>query len=172
MQRLGISPRKSFSQNFLCQPSLARRIAERGHHFSIPANSRRSESFTRMPETLPREQLLLETDGPYLGPEPGVASEPAHVAGTAAYAAELWGASVGEVRLQVEAGYQNEFGCYVRSPVAEYQLFFAPGINPTGTVHNIYAADGRTYISESAAGIHAHPAADRARYPDQGLQTA
>jgi 16S rRNA (adenine1518-N6/adenine1519-N6)-dimethyltransferase len=28
MQRLGISPRKSFSQNFLCLPSLARRIAE------------------------------------------------------------------------------------------------------------------------------------------------
>src|SRR5688572_1609789 len=38
--------------------SLARRIVERGHYLSIPANVRRSESFTRMLQTLPREQLL------------------------------------------------------------------------------------------------------------------
>src|SRR5690606_30388971 len=35
--------------------NLARSIAEHGHLFSIPANARRSESFTRMLETLPRE---------------------------------------------------------------------------------------------------------------------
>ena len=69
---------------------LARRIAERGHYLSIPANARRSESFTRMLETLPREQILLETDCPYLGPEPGTRNEPANVAATAAYAAQLW----------------------------------------------------------------------------------
>jgi TatD DNase family protein len=69
---------------------LARRIAERGHYFSIPANAARSESFTRMLETLPREQILLETDCPYLAPDPGARNEPANVAATAAYAAKLW----------------------------------------------------------------------------------
>jgi TatD DNase family protein len=70
--------------------SLAREITRRGHYVSIPANVRRSESFTRMLEALPRERLLLETDSPYLGPEKDAPSEPAHVKGTAAFAAELW----------------------------------------------------------------------------------
>jgi TatD DNase family protein len=76
---------------------LAREIAEHGHYLSIPANARRSESFTRMLQTLPRDRVLLETDCPYLGPEAASPSEPAHVAGTARYAAELWGVSEHEV---------------------------------------------------------------------------
>jgi TatD DNase family protein len=77
--------------------NLARQIAERGHYFSIPANARRSESFTRMLQTLPRDRLLLETDCPYLPPNREERNEPATVAGTAAYAAELWGVPVEEV---------------------------------------------------------------------------
>ena len=73
---------------------LARRIAEHGHYLSIPANARRSESFTRMLETLPRERVLLETDCPYLAPEPGARNEPANVAGTA----RLRGRDLGRVR--------------------------------------------------------------------------
>lgn len=90
--------------------SLARRIAERGHVFSIPANARRSESFTRMLQTLPRDQLLLETDCPYLGPERDASSEPAHVAGTAVYAAELWGLAVHEVDERMAATFARLFG--------------------------------------------------------------
>ncbi|MDD9933390.1 MAG: TatD family hydrolase [Myxococcales bacterium] len=89
---------------------LARRIAERGHYLSIPASARRSESFTRMLETLPRDRILLETDCPYLGPEPGVGSEPAHVARTAAYAAELWKVSQADVTAQVADNYERLFG--------------------------------------------------------------
>ncbi|HEV7730947.1 MAG TPA: TatD family hydrolase [Candidatus Binatia bacterium] len=77
--------------------ALARTIAEHGHWFSIPANARRSESFTRMLETLPRDRLLLETDCPYLGPERDQTNEPANVAGTAAYAAALWETSPEDV---------------------------------------------------------------------------
>jgi len=69
---------------------LARRIAEHGHYFSIPANAARSESFTRMLETLPRERILLETDCPYLAPEPGARNEPSNVAATAAHTCKLW----------------------------------------------------------------------------------
>src|SRR5690606_33744810 len=62
---------------------LARQIAQLdGHYLSIPANVARVESFARMIETLPRDRLLLETDCPYLSPEPGRASEPADAAHT------------------------------------------------------------------------------------------
>jgi TatD DNase family protein len=89
---------------------LARQIAEHGHYVSIPANARRSESFTRMLETLPRDRLLLETDCPYLGPDRGRPSEPADVAGTAAYAAELWGVKLEDVAAQVAANFARLFG--------------------------------------------------------------
>jgi TatD DNase family protein len=90
--------------------TLARAIAERGHYLSIPANARRSESFTRMLQTLPRDRLLLETDCPYLGPEREGGSEPAHVAGTAAYAAELWGVSAADVEAQLAENFARLFG--------------------------------------------------------------
>lgn len=89
---------------------LARQIADHGHYMSIPANARRSESFTRMLETLPRDRLLLETDCPYLGPDRGAVNEPANVAGTAAYAAELWGESPEAVDAQIDANFTRLFG--------------------------------------------------------------
>jgi TatD DNase family protein len=89
---------------------LAREIAEHGHYLSIPANARRSESFTRMLQTLPRERLLLETDCPYLGPERDGANEPANVAGTAAYAAELWGTPAADVQARLAENFMRLFG--------------------------------------------------------------
>jgi TatD DNase family protein len=90
--------------------TLARQIAERGHYLSIPANARRSESFTRMLQTLPRDRLLLETDCPYLSPNREERNEPAAVAGTAAYAAELWGTSVDEVTRITAENFTRLFG--------------------------------------------------------------
>ncbi len=89
---------------------LARQIAEHGHYLSIPANARRSESFTRMLETLPRERRLLETDCPYLGPERGGTNEPANVAGTATYAAELWKAPPEDVAARIGQNFTALFG--------------------------------------------------------------
>jgi TatD DNase family protein len=89
---------------------LAREIAERGHWLSIPANARRNEAFTRMLETLPRDKVLLETDCPYLGPEAGVRSEPAHVRGTASFAAERWGCTEDEVRARMSDNFAALFG--------------------------------------------------------------
>lgn len=88
---------------------LARRIAEYGHHLSIPANARRSESFTRMLETLPRERILLETDCPYLSPDRERQSEPADVADTARFTAELWGVSLDTVQQQMEDNFRTLF---------------------------------------------------------------
>ena len=88
---------------------LARQIAEHGHSLSIPANARRSESFTRMLETLPRDRVLLETDCPYLSPARARLSAPADVAGTAQYAAELWGVSVAEVTERIGENFSRLF---------------------------------------------------------------
>jgi TatD DNase family protein len=90
--------------------TLARDIAAQGHWLSIPANARRSESFTRMLETLRRDRVLLETDCPYLSPDRGRSSEPADVAETAAYAAELWGISVAEVVDRTADNFTRLFG--------------------------------------------------------------
>ncbi len=89
---------------------LARRIAERGHWLSVPANARRNEAFTRMLETLPRDKILLETDCPYLGPEPGTDNEPANVKTTVAFASELWECSEDAVVSQLEANFERLFG--------------------------------------------------------------
>lgn len=90
--------------------SLARQIAEGGHWLSIPANARRSESFTRMLETLPRDRILLETDCPYLGPDRTRPNEPATVRGTAEYAAELWRCPLAEVEERLAENFAALFG--------------------------------------------------------------
>lgn len=89
---------------------LAQRIAQKGHYLSIPANARRSEAFTKMLLTLPRRQLLLETDSPYLPPRAGERNEPASVAETANYAAELWHSDLPSVVEQLEDNYRRAFG--------------------------------------------------------------
>jgi TatD DNase family protein len=89
---------------------LARQIAEHGHHLSIPANARRNEAFTRMLQTLPRGRILLETDCPYLSPEPGTDNEPANVQHTLEYAAELWSCSAAQAEAQLTESYASLFG--------------------------------------------------------------
>lgn len=99
--------------NWHCYSSrlkLAKRIAEAGHYLSVPANARRSETFTGLLRSLPREQLLLETDCPYLSPEAGTRNEPANVADTCAYASEIWGTTLSEAAAQLEANFARLFG--------------------------------------------------------------
>jgi TatD DNase family protein len=63
-----------------------------------------------MLETLPRDRLLLETDCPYLAPDRSGANEPATVAGTAEYAAELWRCSLAEVERRMAETFHRLFG--------------------------------------------------------------
>ncbi len=94
---------------FSSRLKLAKRIADSGHSLSVPANARRSETFTGLLRSLPRTQLLLETDCPYLSPEPGTRNEPAHVAQTVAYAAQLWGVSESSALSQLEENFERLF---------------------------------------------------------------
>jgi TatD DNase family protein len=89
---------------------LAEQIAAEGHYLSIPCNARRSEGFTRMLKRLPKTQLLLETDCPYLGPVSGERNEPSNVATTVEYAAELWGMSTVSALQLFEENYARLFG--------------------------------------------------------------
>jgi len=91
---LELGPRKVVWHCYGGKLRLVTRILEAGHYLSIPANVERSETFRRILTEAPRERLLLETDSPYLSPEPGGGrNEPAAVAHTARYAARLWNMS-------------------------------------------------------------------------------
>jgi TatD DNase family protein len=105
-----LGPRRICWHCFGGKVNLARDLAARGHYFSIPANARRSEAFTRMLQTLPHRQVLLETDCPYLGPDKSGPNEPANVRHTAAYAAELWGLGAEETENQLEENFFRFFG--------------------------------------------------------------
>lgn len=95
---------------FSSKVKLAQQIAAAGHHLSIPANVRKAQNFQRMVERIPREQLLLETDCPYLGPVRGEVNEPANVAGTVDYIAETWTCSRAEVEQQLSENFERLFG--------------------------------------------------------------
>jgi len=95
---------------FSSKVKLGRRIAAAGHYLSIPANARRAGNFRRLLEVLPRDRVLLETDCPYLAPERGMTNEPAHVAGTAALAAELWEVDLAAVASQLAENFERLFG--------------------------------------------------------------
>lgn len=107
---LEMGARKVLWHCFGSKVKLARVIAEHGHYLSVPANARRAESFTRMLEKLPRDRLLLETDCPYLGPDKTKDNEPANVALTGQYAAELWKCPGDDVLLQVSENFTRLFG--------------------------------------------------------------
>lgn len=91
---------------------LAVRIGEAGYHLSIPAHARKAESFQAMLRKVPRSQLLLETDCPYLSPDRDAlpTNEPASVRVTAELATELWDEPIEAVTEQFEDNYRALFG--------------------------------------------------------------
>jgi len=59
-------------------PQVARRIADDGWNMTLPANFDRYQNRIAAAKIIPLEQILLETDGPYLSPTPD-RNEPANV---------------------------------------------------------------------------------------------
>jgi TatD DNase family protein len=59
----------------------------------------KAEPLRRVAGLLPRDRVLVETDCPYLAPQPwrGRVNEPAYVAATAAALAQLWGLELAEM---------------------------------------------------------------------------
>ena len=59
-------------------PDVAKRVADNGWYITLPANFSKYRNRVRSAEILPLEQILLETDGPYLSPTSG-RNEPANI---------------------------------------------------------------------------------------------
>ena len=93
---------------------LALRVVRMGFYVSIPgvvtfANAAMMQEAV---EAVPLERLLVETDGPYLAPEPkrGRRNEPAYVLYTAQKIAEIKGLALDEVARQTTANAERLFG--------------------------------------------------------------
>lgn len=70
---------------------------EAGYFFSVPPSIVRSKQKQKLVRRLPLSCLLLETDSPVLGAEPGERNEPANVTVSARAIAELKGMAIEEV---------------------------------------------------------------------------
>jgi TatD DNase family protein len=70
---------------------------EAGFFFSIPPSVVRSAQKQKLVRSLPLECVLLETDSPVLGPEPGVRNEPMNVMVACQAVAELKGVAPEDV---------------------------------------------------------------------------
>lgn len=82
---------------------------EAGHFFSVPPSVVRSPQKQKLVRLLPLERLLLETDAPVLGPEPGERNVPANLAGVVEAVAELKGVPPEAVR---QAAWENTLRLY------------------------------------------------------------
>lgn len=58
--------------------SAARRVSDNGWHITLPATFDKYRNRVQAARILPLEQIMLETDGPYLSPLPG-RNEPANI---------------------------------------------------------------------------------------------
>jgi TatD DNase family protein len=94
-------------------PELGWQAIELGLYLGIGGilTFRRSDELRATVRELPLDRLLLETDAPYLAPEPfrGQRNEPAHVAAVAARLAEIKEVRVGEVERATTANFFRLF---------------------------------------------------------------
>lgn len=92
----------------------ARRLADLNFLVSFTGNLtfKKATEMRRIASEIPLEQIMLETDMPYMAPEPfrGKPSEPGHVAQIAKVLAEAKGVSVEEVAQVTTANAERLFG--------------------------------------------------------------
>src|SRR5215218_6414148 len=95
-------------------PALAEGALGLGFYISFAGNVtfKKAEPLREVARTVPPERLLVETDCPYLAPVPhrGRRNEPAHVAATARFLAELRGVSVEELGRATSENFSRLFG--------------------------------------------------------------
>jgi len=83
------SVKKAVFHCFTGKMSIAKKIAEAGFYFSIPANVVVSSNLQELVKTIDIRQLLTETDSPLLSPFKGKRNEPAFVAEAVKKIAEI-----------------------------------------------------------------------------------
>jgi TatD DNase family protein len=94
-------------------PELLPTALERDYYVSFAGNVTypAAASLRQAAETVPSERLLIETDAPYLAPQPvrGRRNEPAYLEHTLAALAEVRGVSAGELERQTDENAARAF---------------------------------------------------------------
>ena len=92
----------------------ARELVEMGHFISFPGNItfKKMDSLRKVLSAVSIENLLLETDSPFMTPEPyrGKRNEPAHVSLVAEKVAEVHNITIEEVAKRTNANAHKLFG--------------------------------------------------------------
>jgi TatD DNase family protein len=99
---------------FSAGPEWAERAAEHGWYCSFAGNLTypRAEAIREAAVRVPEDRLLVETDSPFLAPQPlrGKPNQPANVVMTAERLAEVRGVPYGDLERTVEANAARVFG--------------------------------------------------------------
>ena len=88
---------------------LIRRAADLGFYFSVPTNIIRAEQFQKMVETVDINQILTETDAPFLSPFKEKRNEPMFINQTIKKIAEIKSMNKEEVANNIFMNYQKVF---------------------------------------------------------------
>jgi TatD DNase family protein len=108
-------PLRGIMHSFSGSPATAAECLELGLHvsFSGMVTYKKNEALRQVARSVPPERLLIETDSPYLSPEPVRSvrrNEPAHVAHTAARLAAALGQDLEELARRTTANARRLFG--------------------------------------------------------------
>jgi len=109
LEEEGMKNHKVIMHCFSGRKHLVQRIRDNKWYFSIPCNVDRSLHFQQIVKDTPIEQLLTETDSPYLSPIPGKINRPDNVKHTIIKIAEFKGMTPEETSNIVYANYQKLF---------------------------------------------------------------
>ncbi len=94
---------------FMGKIKLAERIAKNGWYLSIPSCVKYNEQFQLIIQKVPIENLLAETDSPYLHPDKKWPNEPAKVIESYKKIAEIKKLPLKEVEKIIESNFKNLF---------------------------------------------------------------
>lgn len=94
---------------FCGKKGLVKQAADLGYYFSIPPNIVRAQNFQQIVKKVNINQLLTETDAPYLSPFKGERNESAFISETIKKIAEIKGMDIEEVERNIYMNYQKLF---------------------------------------------------------------
>lgn len=94
---------------FCGNKNLVKEGSSRGYYFTIPTNVNRASNFQSVVKNVNINQLLTETDGPFLSPVKGEANEPANILTTIKEIAKIKGFDEEEVANNIFLNYMKVF---------------------------------------------------------------